>query len=346
MCKGDCPLYTQFLRFRADFCEAAIGYASMRALVLTAGGTLTLQKVPDPADEQECVIRVTMAGICGTDLQLLEGYAGFSGIPGHEFVGVVERAPADATRWLGKRVVGEINVGCGTCERCRRGVKEHCSERTVVGIRGRSGAFAEYLSLPAANLHEVPDHLDDASAVFAEPVAAACRIFEQVDVGSESKVAVTGDGRLGNLTAQVLRTRTPHVVLFGRHAHKVRIARDIGIDARTDGASGGEAFDVVVEATGRRDGLTQAIEIVKPRGTIVLKSTFHGEAATALWPAVVHEVTIVGSRCGPFAPAIALLASNAVRTAPLVHGTFPLAEHTDAFAAARRELKVLFNLSE
>ena len=315
----------------------------MRALCLDSRGVLTLDEVPAPASPDECLVRVTLAGICGTDLHLLDGYAGFTGIPGHEFVGIVERAPADATAWVGKRVVGDINVGCGSCEWCTRGVKEHCRTRTVLGIRGRSGAFADYLTLPAANLHELPEKLDDAAAVFVEPVAAACRILEQLVITLDTHVAVIGDGRLGNLSAQVMRTATPNVTLFGRHARKMSTARAIGIDARPTNERGKNPFDIVIEATGRREGLAQAIEMVTPRGTIVLKSTFHGETNTPLWPAVVHEVTIVGSRCGPFAPAIELLTSGAVQTAPLVFDTFPLDQHQQAFAAARRELKVLFD---
>ena len=317
----------------------------MRALCLDSRGVVTLDDVPAPALPDECLVRVTLAGICGTDLHLLDGYAGFTGVPGHEFVGIVERAPADATAWVGKRVVGEINVGCGTCEWCARGVKEHCLTRTVVGIRGRSGAFADYLTLPASNLHEVPENVDDAASVFVEPVAASCRILEQLTITPDTHVAVIGDGRLGNLTAQVMRTRTPHVTLFGRHARKMSTARAVGIDARSTNERGNYPFDVVIEATGRREGLAQAIEMVVPRGTIVLKSTFHGETNTPLWPAVVHEVAMVGSRCGPFAPAINLLASGAIQTAPLVYDTFALDDHERAFAAARRELKVLFDPS-
>lgn len=317
----------------------------MRALYLDSRSVVTSDEVPAPAVQNECLVRVTRAGVCGTDLQLLDGYASFTGIPGHEFVGIVVRAPDAAASWVGKRVVGEINVGCGICAWCTRGVKEHCLTRTVLGIRGRSGAFAEYLTLPAMNLHEVPEQLDDAAAVFVEPVAAACRILEQLTITAETRIAVIGDGRLGNLTAQVLRTRTAQVTLFGRHARKISTARALGIDARSFNPRDQSPFDIVIEATGRREGLTQALDMVEPRGTIVLKSTFHGEAKTVLWPAVVHEVTIVGSRCGPFAPAIELLASGAVRTAPLVFDTFALDRHEQAFAAARREMKVLFDPS-
>jgi threonine dehydrogenase-like Zn-dependent dehydrogenase len=222
-------------------------------------------------------------------------------------------------------------------------VKEHCPTRTVLGIRGRSGAFAEYLMLPASNLHHVPDAIDNEAAVFVEPVAAACQILEQLAVTPTTRVSVIGDGRLGNLTAQVMRTQTPHVMLFGRHERKLSTARKVGIDARSATAPHDPSFDVVIEATGRREGLAQAIDMVAARGTIVLKSTYHGANDTPLWPAVVKEVTIVGSRCGPFAPAIKLLASGAVRTAPLVFETFALDAHEEAFAAARRELKVLFD---
>jgi threonine dehydrogenase-like Zn-dependent dehydrogenase len=311
----------------------------MRALVLGEGG-LRLQHVPIPRVKEECLIRVTHAGICGTDLQMLEGYADFTGTPGHEFVGIVEEAPPRDAHWAGKRVVGEINVGCGKCEWCTRGVKEHCPSRTVLGIRGRSGAFAEYLTLPASNLHEVPAEVDDHAAVFVEPVAAACRILEQLSLTSFTRVAVIGDGRLGILTAQVLRTRTPNVTLYGRHAEKIRIAREVRIDAR-DRAEKRRRYDVVVEATGRREGLARAIALVEPRGTIVLKSTCHGETRLPLWAIPVQEITVIGSRCGPFDAAVALLERGAVRTAPLVAHTLPLDDYERAFDAARRELKVI-----
>lgn len=317
----------------------------MHALVLDSRGQISLTDVPEATLAGECRVRVTLAGICGTDLHMLEGYAGFSGIPGHEFVGVVETSPAADAHWIGKRVVGEINVGCGTCEWCARGVKEHCTNRTVVGIRGRAGAFAELLSLPAANLHHVPDVVDDAVAVFVEPVAAACRMLEQLDIDAATSIAVIGDGRLGIIAAQVLRTRTTSVTLFGRHAHKLDVARALDLDARTAAMATDAAYDVVVDATGRAGGFARAVAMVKPRGTIVLKSTFHGDVATPLWPVPVHEITVIGSRCGPFAPALALLASGAVRTAPLVSAMFALEAYPRAFATARRELKVLFEIS-
>jgi threonine dehydrogenase-like Zn-dependent dehydrogenase len=318
----------------------------MKSLVITGPATIELKDLPRPERADECLIRVSRAGICGTDLQLLEGYAEFTGVPGHEFVGVVERAPAADAAWVGKRVVGEINIGCRRCDWCARGIKEHCDTRTVVGIRQHDGAFAEYLSLPAVNLHAVPDSMDDETAVFAEPVAAACRIFEQMAVDDRAHVAVVGDGRMGLLVAQVLKTAVSDVTVFGHHDRKLAIARSLGLGAtRSDtSVSTASRFDVVVDVTGRPEGLRRALELVKPRGTVVMKSTFHGEAPIATWPIVVDEVTLVGSRCGPFRPAIDLLASGAVQVKPLIARVARLDEYESAFAEARRALKVLFDL--
>jgi threonine dehydrogenase-like Zn-dependent dehydrogenase len=320
----------------------------MKALVIARPSTLQLRDVPRPDRDGECLIRVRRAGICGTDLQLLEGYAGFSGIPGHEFAGVVEEVPETDRAWIGRRVVGEINIGCRRCDWCARGIKEHCDNRNVVGIRQHDGAFAEYLSLPAVNLHEVPDGMDDDTAVFVEPVAAACRIFEQMTVAPDAHVAVVGDGRMGLLVAQVLKTAAPDVTVFGRHEAKLAVARGLGLvaersDARVPGSS---RFDIVVDVTGKPEGLRRALEIVTPRGTVIMKSTFHGEAPVATWPVVVDEVTLVGSRCGPFRPAIELLASGAVQVKPLISRVARLEEYESAFAEARRALKVLFQFPD
>lgn len=318
----------------------------MRALVVDETTRLALREVPFRLHEGDVRVRVVAAGICGTDLQILEGYAGFAGIPGHEFVGVVEQASSSSdASWVGKRVVGEINVGCGCCELCRAGIKEHCPSRTVVGIRGRPGAFAELLSLPAANLHEVPEAIDDHAAVFVEPVAAACRILEQIPLDRSSRVAVMGDGRMGLLVAQVLRTRSADITVFGRHDHKLAVARVLGLATRHahELESANEWFDVVVEATGRADGLRRALGLARPRGVVVLKSTFHGEAALETWPVVVNEVTLVGSRCGPFRAALELLVSGAVRVEPLVSRVIPLEDFETGVAEARRLLKVLFS---
>jgi alcohol dehydrogenase len=319
----------------------------MKALVVDADGSVNVRSVPMPERPDECLVRVTRAGICGTDLQILSGYAAFAGVPGHEFVGVVEKTPAADGRWLGKRVVGEINIGCGRCEWCTRGVKEHCENRRVVGIRHHGGAFAEFLSLPAVNLHEVPDALDDDTAVFVEPVAAACRIFEQVQLDSRHCVAVVGDGRMGLLVAQVLRTVAADVTIFGRHDEKLAVARSLGLSAwgASEGTTAGR-FDTVVDVTGRPEGLMRALELVKPRGTVLMKSTFHGEAPITSWPIVVDEVTLVGSRCGPFRPAIDLLASGAVAVKPLIARVAALDDYRSAFDDARHALKVLFDCTQ
>ncbi|MDP6580239.1 MAG: alcohol dehydrogenase catalytic domain-containing protein [Vicinamibacterales bacterium] len=290
----------------------------------------------------ECRVAIRLAGICGTDLQILEGYAGFSGVPGHEFVGMVETAPDGDRHWIGKRVVGEINVGCGNCDWCRADTANHCPTRTVLGIVGRAGAFASHLSLPAANFHTVPDTLDDEAAVLVEPTAAACQILTQVDIGPRATVAVVGDGRMALLVGQVLRTTGAEVTLFGKHDRKLQVARQLGLDARrsTDDTPA-SSFDVSVDVTGRPAGLTRAMELVRPRGTVVMKSTFHGETPMTLWPVIVDEVTLVGSRCGPFADAIALLAGGKVHTRPLLAGTYPLEDFGAAFDTARSKLKVL-----
>jgi len=315
----------------------------MKALVLESPGSLALRELAIPQRQGECLVRVRMAGICGTDLQILDGYAGFRGVPGHEFVGIVESAPPEDRGWIGRRVAGEINIGCGQCGFCAAGIKEHCHTRTVVGIRERDGAFAEYLSLPVCNLHAIPDALSDEAAVFVEPVAAACRILEQIALDDRSRVAVLGDGRMGLLVAQVLMTATPDVTLFGRHPAKLEVARRLAIAARlSEELSPAVRFDVVVDVTGRAAGLRQALGIVRPRGTVVMKSTFHGEAPFEPWPIVVDEITLVGSRCGPFDRAIPLLESGAVRVDPLIARVARLDEHESAFADARRALKVLF----
>jgi threonine dehydrogenase-like Zn-dependent dehydrogenase len=318
----------------------------MNALVIMRRGAIALADVPRPDRDGECLIRVRRAGICGTDLQILEGYAEFTGIPGHEFVGVVEQAPTADAAWLGKRVVGEINIGCRHCDWCARGIKEHCDNRNVVGIRQHDGAFAEYLTLPAVNLHEVPGGMDDETAVFAEPVAAACRIFEQMTVEASDRIAVVGDGRMGLLVAQVLKTAAPDVTVLGRHDSKLAVARALGLGtAHSDDSRAPAArFDVVVDVTGRPDGLRRALEIVKPRGTVIMKSTFHGEAPISTWPVVVDEVTLIGSRCGPFRPALDLLASGAVQVKPLISRVARLDDYESAFAEARRALKILFEM--
>jgi threonine dehydrogenase-like Zn-dependent dehydrogenase len=316
----------------------------MRAVVLDADGTLSLRDRPRPVAGDECLVRVTAAGICGTDLELLRGYAGFSGVPGHEFVGVVEDAGAADTAWIGRRVVGEITVGCGECAGCRAAGRGHCDVRTVVGIRGRDGAFAEYLSLPATNLHRVPASLDDMTAVFVEPTAAACRVVEQVRIEPGIGAAVVGAGRLGLLVAQVLREHGATLTVIVRSEGSRSSATALGFEtAAVDSARASLArrFDVVVDATGASAGFALASALVRPRGTLVVKSTIHGETPVSFSPLVVDEITVIGSRCGPFARAIELLGNGRVDVKPLVAGTYPLEQCAEAFDRAKQGLKVI-----
>jgi alcohol dehydrogenase len=288
---------------------------------------------------------VTAAGICGTDLELLRGYAGFSGVPGHEFVGVVEEAGAADADWIGRRVVGEITVGCGRCAGCRVAGRGHCDVRTVVGIRGRDGAFAECLSLPAENLHAVPASLDDVTAVFVEPTAAACRVVEQAAIEPGTRAAVVGAGRLGLLVAQVLREHGAQVTAIVRSETSGRVASALGFEtAAVDSAAASLArrFDVAVDTSGAPAGFAAASALVRPRGTLVVKSTFHGETPVSFSPLVVDEITVIGSRCGPFARAIDLLSRGRVAVTPLAAGLYPLAQFAAAFDRAKRGLKVIF----
>lgn len=316
----------------------------MRALVLEHDGRLSLQQRDKPAPPDECVIRVTAAGICGTDLELLRGYASFSGVPGHEFVGIVEHAPVGDASWIGRRVVGEITVGCGRCDGCRRAGRGHCDVRSVLGILGRDGAFAEYLALPSLNLHAVPESLDDVAAVFVEPTAAACRVAEQVKIDGGMRAAVVGAGRLGALVAQALRGRGAETVVIVRSRARRDLCAELGLETAgiESAPSLARRFDVVVDATGAAEGFELARALVRPRGTLVLKSTFHGETPVALSPLVVDEVTIVGSRCGPFETAIDALASGRINIAPLVDRTYPLERFEDAFDRARGGRKQIF----
>lgn len=309
------------------------------------GNNLTLADVPPPQVFGEALIRVTTSGICNTDLEIVRGYAGFEGTIGHEFVGVVERA-ADRPDLVGKRVIGEINAGCGTCEKCVSGDPRHCPTRTVLGIVGRDGCHAEYLSLPSRNLLVVPDDVSDEQAVFAEPLAAAFGITEQVDITPERRVAVIGDGKLGLLCAMSLALRSQNVTIIGKHPTKVSIAEKAGVKplllADID-AEIFDSFDVVVEASGSESGFATALDFVRPRGKIVLKSTFHGTPAWAASRVVVDEITIVGSRCGRFAPALELLTNGGIDVTPLISYEFSLADGVAAMdrAAENGVLKVL-----
>ena len=290
--------------------------------------------IPGPG---EALARERLAGICRTDLEICRGYLGFQGTPGHEWVGEVIAAPDSAL--IGARVVGEINFGCGMCEACRDGLARHCATRRVQGIVDADGAFAELLAVPTAVLHRVPHGIDDATAVFVEPVAAAFEILEQLgDVGGRRTV-VLGDGKLGLVVAQVLSAAGARVALTGHHADKLALATRLGIVTRDPDPGA----DLVVDATGSPAALAQALSLVRPRGTVVLKTTVTAQHTLDLAPAVVHEVTILGSRCGPFAPALDALATGRVRVMPLIEATYGLTDGIQAFAHAARPgtLKVL-----
>jgi alcohol dehydrogenase len=298
----------------------------------------------------EALVRVRMAGICNTDLELVRGYMQFRGVPGHEFVGIVERAPG-AEVWEGRRVVGEINAACGACATCQAGRPTHCPYRTTLGIDSRDGALAEYLILPVHNLHTVPDAVPDEVAVFAEPLASACEILEQIHVRPTDRVIVLGDGKLGLLCAQVLALTGCDLTVIGHHPEKLDVLGQMGIATALNSdcvtaSSNIPIGDIIIEATGRPEGYATARRLVRPRGTIVLKSTYHSDVEADLTMVVVDEVTLVGSRCGPFGPALRLLQRGLVDVKPLIHARYTFDSVVAAFEHAGRPgtLKVLVAL--
>jgi alcohol dehydrogenase len=304
---------------------------------------VSVLNVPKPRRPRGyATIRLLCAGICNTDLELLRGYYGFSGTPGHEFVGEV--VASDNRNLIGRRVVGEINLACRKCEWCRRGLGRHCPTRKVLGIVGHPGTFREFLTLPETNLHLIPDSLPDEIAVFAEPVAAACEILDQVLIPKSERVAVLGDGKLGLLVSQVLHASGVAVHQLGRHAEKLLIARKAGVTTEIAGRKLPVAeYNYVVDATGSRDGVKLAVQMTRPRGTVIMKSTVHGEVAIDSAPIIVNEITLVGSRCGRFEPALRLLNEGAIRVADMISEEFPLSSAKRAMARAgqRGVLKVL-----
>jgi 2-desacetyl-2-hydroxyethyl bacteriochlorophyllide A dehydrogenase len=295
-------------------------------------GRLELREVDKPRPAPgEALIQVLLAGICGTDREILKGYSNFRGIPGHEFVGRV--VACEDARLVGKRVVGEINIACGECELCLWGLGRHCPKRTVMGIVNRNGVFAEFVTLPIVNLHEVPRALSNEAAVFVEPLAAAAEILEQMEILPAAHVAVIGDGRLGLLVAQVLHNAKAQVTVIGKHGWKLDLARGWGMKVAglNDAAIPARSFSVVVEASGSPAGLGQAFRLVEPRGTVVMKSTFHGPAQFDMSKLVVDEITLLGSRCGDFRRALELLARGRVKVQHLISKTFPLEAGLEAF---------------
>ena len=320
---------------------------TMRAL-LCDHGLRYAPEFPDPVPPSgEALVRVRLAGICNTDLELVRGYLSFCGVLGHEFVGEVVQAPDAA--WLGRRVVGDINAACRSqeCAACGAGRPTHCPNRTTLGIAGRDGAFADYLILPQANLYAVPDNVSDEMAVFTEPLAAACEILAQITIAPTDRVVVLGDGKLGLLVAAVLRLTGAHLTLVGRNRNKLAIAEGWGVPVRlAEEPLPAHTADVVVECTGSPQGFEFARRLLRPRGTLVLKSTYHGALSLDMSGLVVDEITLLGSRCGPFAPALRLLASGLIDPRRLISETFALDQGEAAFARAAEPgvLKVLLTL--
>jgi len=311
-------------------------------------GKLALRDLPKPRPKPgEALVRVSLAGICGTDREILKGYSSFHGILGHEFVGEV--VECEDARWpVGRRVVGEINVSCGECSLCLWGLGKHCARRAVMGIVNRDGSFAEFLTLPVENLHEVPSSIEDEAAVFVEPLAAASEFIPEARLSTSVKTAVVGDGRLGLLVAQVLKHAHADVTLAGHHDSKLELAKSWGIRTVPAGHQLKErCFGFVVEATGSPAGLADALRLVEPRGTVVMKSTFREPAQFDTAKLVVDEIRLVGSRCGNFTVALGLLAEGAIRVRELVSRTFPLEQGPEAFAYLERPscLKVLISPS-
>jgi threonine dehydrogenase-like Zn-dependent dehydrogenase len=315
----------------------------MRAVVLDTHVHLDSQRPSPTAADGEVLVRVQCAGVCETDLQLVKGYMGFRGVLGHEFVGVAESGP-----YAGRRVVGEINCACWGCATCRSGLHTHCPNRTVLGILHHDGAFADFIAVPQRNLHLVPDALSNDEAVFTEPVAAAYQILAQIAVTADTRVVVLGDGRLGNLCAQVLSGLSANVLVVGKHVEKLALLTARGVaTALLHQVTAERMADVVVDCTGSDSGLPTALSLVRPRGTIVLKTTVAG-AQTMPWaPVVIDEISVIGSRCGPFDQALAGLVAGRVSVGPLISDRFDLSLGLEALARAQAKsvLKVLIDVS-
>src|SRR3954464_11312194 len=308
----------------------------MRALVFENALSFQPKRSDPRRDEGECLIKVRRAGVCATDLEITKGYMGFVGVLGHEFVGEVVESPA-ARQWVGKRVVGEINVVCGRCDLCLSGLSSHCRNRTVVGILNRPGAFADFVRLPAINLHEVPAGVEDDAAVFVEPLAAAFQITKQVKLDGKRWVTVLGDGRLGLLCAQVLRNAGCPVRVIGKHADKMRLCDQWGIRSRpVSDITPRHDQDVVVDCTGSAAGLELAMQLVRPRGTIVLKSTAADGKPLNLAPIVIDEINVVGSRCGPFKEAIKALSEKSVDVTSMIYKRMKLDQGVEAMELATK----------
>ena len=296
------------------------------------------------AKKGEALIRVTLAGICGTDLEITKGYMGFNGVPGHEFVGIVERCGKKDL--VGKRVVGEINLSCEKCFYCRNRMYNHCPNRSVLGILNKDGVFAEYATLPVGNLHVVPDSVSDEEAVFTEPLAAAFEVLEQVDIVSSDKVCVLGDGKLGLLIGQVLSTTNCNLLVVGNHKDKLSILEKSGIKTEPGPSFKERGFDMVVDCTGSHSGIETAIDIVRPGGRIIIKTTVAKRGRIDLNRIVVNELNLIGSRCGPFPPAIRAIESGNMDLHSLISGKFTLEDGVKAFrqASKRDIIKIILKV--
>ncbi|MBI3467274.1 MAG: alcohol dehydrogenase catalytic domain-containing protein [Planctomycetes bacterium] len=317
----------------------------MRAAVALDGKLVMSREHAKPVPQEgEVLVRVTRAGICDTDLQILQGYMGFRGVLGHEFVGV-----AQSGKFAGRRITSEINCSCARCEMCQGGLSNHCPNRTVLGILGHDGAFADYLAVPERNLHVVPNEIGVDEAVFIEPLAAAFQIPRQVQVDKRSKVLVLGDGKLGILVAQVLKAQGCQVLVAGKYPEKLRIVERLGAATELIGQLRRvRAYNVVVDCTGSPTGLPAALEFVRPRGTIVLKTTVATGTELHLAPIVIDEITLVGSRCGPFATAIEALRTKRIEVASLVQDIYRLTDAAQAIEAAAQPgaTKILLAVDE
>jgi threonine dehydrogenase-like Zn-dependent dehydrogenase len=310
----------------------------MKALYIKKGRLSFRKDYPEPKlKADEALVKVNLAGICSTDLELVKGYANFEGIPGHEFVGeVVKVKNSKDKKLIGRRVVSNINLGCGECEYCNVGIKEHCLNGKALGIIKKDGIFAEYVSLPVANIYTLTESVTDRQAVFVEPLAAALRISEVVKIPLKGKVAVLGPGRLGILISQVLSLTGVRLTLLGRIKESLNLPKKLGLGVGLIQDFKDKTFDLIVDATGSEGGLTNALRLIKPLGTIVVKSTYQGEVKLNFSKLVVDEITIIGSRCGPFLPAIELLAAGKIRTEELIEAEYPLKEGIKAFEHAAR----------
>jgi alcohol dehydrogenase len=308
----------------------------MHALVIEEGIHFAEEYQKPTRNPGEALIKTSLAGICATDLELLKGYADFHGIPGHEFVGVVEQA--DDPTMIGQRVVGEINCPCKSCPTCRRGDKNHCPQRSALGIRHKNGVFADYFTLPQANLHPVPANINDRQAVFTEPLAAALEIIQQLPIKADDSVAVLGDGRLGTLIAQVLALTGCDLTVIGRHPEQWGLLEKKAIRVcLAQQLPKGFSAKIVVECTGRSTGFDQARQLVQPRGYLVLKSTYNSRVPVDLSALVVDEITLIGSRCGPFPEALRLLSQGLVEVEAMIEAEFPLQKGREAFAMAQQK---------